>query len=101
MRAWFRAIAYTRSHPDDASSIMAREFNVAPDEFRRMAAGARLADLADTERTFGTVDKPGPIRQLALDASALWMQSGVIKRPVPPDEVIDWSIVERLRRGEA
>jgi NitT/TauT family transport system substrate-binding protein len=101
MRAWFKGVAYTQSHPEEASAIMAREFNVQPDEFRRMATGARLTDLDDTQRTFGTASNPGPIRQLALDASELWMASGVIKRPVAPNDVIDWTIVNQLRRHEA
>jgi NitT/TauT family transport system substrate-binding protein len=97
MRAWFKAVEYTKTHPDEAAAIMSKEFNVPPVDFKRMAAGAQLTDLPDTLKTFGTAAQPGPIRQLALDASELWMASGVIDKPVAPEQVIDWSVVDKLR----
>lgn len=100
MRAWFKAVEYTKANADEAAAIMSKEFNVPPDEFQRMAAGARLADLPDTLKTFGTAAQPGPVRQLALAASELWMASGVIDKPVAPENVIDWTIIDKLRESE-
>ncbi len=97
MRAWFKAVDYTKAHPEETAAIMSKEFNVPPADFQRMAAGALLADLPDTLKTFGTASQPGPIRQLAVDASELWMASGVTDKPVAPEEVIDWTVVDRLR----
>jgi NitT/TauT family transport system substrate-binding protein len=99
-RAWLKAVDFCLTHPDEASQIMAKEFNVPAEEFKRMAAGAKLADLKEELRTFGTADNPGPIVQLAKDANDLWLKSGAIKKPVEPKDVIDWTIVDELRKTE-
>lgn len=96
MRAWFKAVAYVRDHPDEAAPLMAKEFNVSLDDFTRMAAGAKLADLEDNRRTFGSAAQPGPVRQLALDASDVWLQAGVTTRAVAPEDVIDWRVLEAV-----
>jgi NitT/TauT family transport system substrate-binding protein len=100
MRAWFKAVEYTKTHADESAAIMSKEFNVPPDDFKRMAAGAQLTDLPDTLKTFGTSSQPGPVRQLAVDASELWMASKVIDKPVAPEEVIDWTVIDKLRQPE-
>lgn len=99
-RAWLKAVDFCRDHPDEAAQIMSKEFNVPVEDFKRMAAGAKLADLAEELRTFGTADQPGPIVQLAKDANEVWLQAGAIKQPVDPRQVIDWSIVDELRKTE-
>jgi NitT/TauT family transport system substrate-binding protein len=100
MRAWFKAVEYTKTHADESAAIMSKEFNVPPADFKRMAAGAQLTDLPDTLKTFGTASQPGPVRQLTVDASELWMASKVIDKPVAPEEVIDWTVIDKLRGSE-
>lgn len=95
-KAWFKAVQFCRDHPEEANAIMSKKYNVPIAEFGPMLAGAKLADLDETMKTFGTAGKPGPIFQLAKDASKLWLESGAIKKPVEPGDVIDWSIVEKL-----
>jgi len=98
-KAWFKAVQYCREHPDEAAEIMAKEYNVPVDEFRQMAKGAQLADQAQTLKTFGTKQAPGPVYQLAEDASKLWLKAGVIEKPVKPEDVVDWTIVDKLAAG--
>jgi NitT/TauT family transport system substrate-binding protein len=98
-KAWLKAVEFCRQNPDEAAQIMAKEFNVPVDDFKRMANGAQLADLNEELRVFGTAQQPGLIVQLAKDANDLWLQSGAIKKPVDPKDVIDWSIVDELRRS--
>ena len=99
-RAWLKAVDFCLAHPDEAAQIMSKEFNVPADDFKRMATGAKLADLKEELTTFGTADNPGPIVQLAKDANDLWLKSGAIKKPVEPKDVIDWTIVDELRKRE-
>ena len=99
-KAWFKAVDYCRKHPDDAAVIMAKEYNVPVADFKRMAAGAQLADLAENFKTLGTSAKPGPACQLAKDACKLWLNAGVIKKVVAPEEVIDWTIADRFAKEE-
>lgn len=97
-RAWLKAVEFCRQHPDEAAAIMAKEFNVPIEDFKRMADGAQLADLPEELKTFGTPQQPGPIVQLARDANELWLQAGAIKQAVDPKDVIDWSVVNDLRK---
>ncbi|HJQ25460.1 MAG TPA: ABC transporter substrate-binding protein [Blastocatellia bacterium] len=99
-RAWLKAVNFCLAQPDEAAQIMAREFNVPADDFKRMAGGAKLADLKEELSTFGTPQAPGPIVQLAKDASDLWLKVGAIKSPVEPKDVIDWTIVDALRKSK-
>lgn len=95
-RAWFKAVQYCREHPSEANAIMASKYNVPVAEFGPMLAGAKLADLSETMKTFGTSAHPGPIVQLAKDASRIWLLSGAIQKAVEPADVVDWTIVDRL-----
>lgn len=95
-RAWFKAVQYCREHPAEANAIMASKYNVPVADFGPMLAGAKLADLPETNKTFGTRSNPGPIVQLAKDASRIWLMAGAIKKPVDPADVIDWTIMEKL-----
>jgi len=97
-RAWLKAVDFCLANPDEASQIMSKQFNVPADEFKRMASGAKLADLKEELRTFGTVDAPGPIVQLAKDANELWLKAGAIKSAVEPKTIIDWTIIDELRK---
>jgi NitT/TauT family transport system substrate-binding protein len=99
-RAWLKAVDFCLAHPDEAAQIMSKEFNVPPDDFKRMADGAKLADLKEELRTFGTAQTPGPIVQLAKDASELWLKTGATKKAVDPKDVIDWTVVDELRKTE-
>src|SRR5205085_4539867 len=96
-KAWFEAVNYSRQHPDEAAQIMAKEFNVPVGDFKRMAAGAQVADLQEELNTFGTFSKPGVVVQLAKDANDIWLKSGAIKKSVDPNDVINWTVVDKLR----
>jgi NitT/TauT family transport system substrate-binding protein len=99
-KAWLKAVDFCRQHPDEAAQIMAKEYNVPIADFKRMAGGAQLADLQEELRTFGTAHQPGPIVQLAKDANNVWLEAGAIKKAVEPTEVINWTVVDELRRTE-
>ena len=99
-KAWFKAVQFCRDHPDEANKIMAKQYNVPVKDFGPMIAGAKLADLEETGKTFGTKDKPGRIYELAKEASQIWLDAGAIKKPVAPDDVIDRCIVDKLLTGK-
>jgi NitT/TauT family transport system substrate-binding protein len=98
LKAWFKAVEYCRKNPDEANKIMAKEYNVPIEDFKRMAAGAKLMDIKETLKVFGTSEKPGDIIQLARDASKIWNEAGVINKKVKPEDVIDWTIVNMLKK---
>jgi hypothetical protein len=77
---------------------MAKEYNVPIDDFKRMASGAKLIELEETLNIFGTPGKPGSIYQLALDGAKIWRNAGVIDKEVNPKDVIDWTVVNQLKK---
>jgi NitT/TauT family transport system substrate-binding protein len=95
-KAWFKAVEFCKKNPQKANEIMAGKYNVPVAEFGAMLAGAELADLKETEKTFGTPDKPGPAYKLAEEAVQLWQEAGVIKKAVDPGAVIDRTVIDRL-----
>jgi len=97
MKAWFKALEFCRKNPDEANNIMAKEYNVPVEDFKRMASGAKLIDLKETFEIFGTPEKPGSIYKLAQDASKIWIEARVITREANPKDVIDWTIVNLLK----
>jgi len=99
-KAWLMAVDYCRQHPDESAQIMARKFNVPMADFKRMAKGAQIADLAEELKTFGTRENPGAILQIANQANALWLEAGAIQKAVDPYSVVDWTIVDELRKAE-
>jgi NitT/TauT family transport system substrate-binding protein len=97
MRAWFKAVKYCQNNLEEASIIMAKEYNVPVEDFKRMAKGAKLFDLEETLRIFGTEEKPGSIYKLAQDGNEIWWDAGVIDKKVNPKDVIDWTIINKFK----
>jgi NitT/TauT family transport system substrate-binding protein len=94
INAWFKAVEYWRQYPDEANKIMAKEYNVPIEDFKRMISGAKLFDLKETLEIFGRDNKPGSIYRLAEEVSKVWLDAGIIKTPVNPKNVIDWTIIK-------
>jgi NitT/TauT family transport system substrate-binding protein len=89
----FRAIDYWKAHPDEADAIMAPHFQLDPKKYAAILSGARFCDLARNREFFGTADKPGPIFDVAKRASDIWLEAGVIRKPVTPPSVISAELV--------
>ncbi len=98
LKAFNKAVEFCRKNPDEANKIMAKEYNVPVEDFKRMAAGAKLIDLKETFEIFGTPEKPGSIYKLAVDASKIWINAGVIKKEVLPKDAVDWTIINMLKK---
>lgn len=89
--AWFEALDYVESNPDDAFQIMAKASSVSVDEFKEMWTGVRMYSRAATLEAFGTADAHGPYYQTASDMNAFMLQQKLIEQPVDTSTVIDAS----------
>jgi len=98
LKAWFKALAYVKQNPQESAQIMAKEYNVPIEDFKRMASGARLIDYDETLKIFGTSQEPGSIFLLAKDIDKLWREAGVTSKSVSPQDVVDWTIVNELKK---
>jgi len=41
MRGWFRAVSYYKAHPVEASGIIARRYDITPEQYRKQVTGLR------------------------------------------------------------
>jgi len=44
MRAWFKSLKYYSLHPDEASTVIAKYYRIAPEEYRRQVKGLKWDD---------------------------------------------------------
>jgi NitT/TauT family transport system substrate-binding protein len=47
MRAWFKALRYYQEHPQEASEIIARHYNLTAEEYRKQVEGLRWLDYPE------------------------------------------------------
>lgn len=91
VRAWYRALDYLKSNPDDAYAIMARGVGgwiEKPEEFKAVATGIEYLDKAKNEQLFGTDAARGPLFKTVGDAIEIWRGLGRIEVDVKPEDVI-------------
>lgn len=96
VNAVLKAIDYWKRHPEESNAIMAPHFQVAPEKYAKILAGATFCDSARNRAYFGTTTAPGPIFDVAKRASAIWLEAKVIAEPVKPESIISTDFVARL-----
>jgi NitT/TauT family transport system substrate-binding protein len=61
IEGWRKAMAFIKSNPDEAYSIMAKAFSLPVNEFKDVVGGIRWLDFQDNQQLFGTDQAPGPL----------------------------------------
>jgi NitT/TauT family transport system substrate-binding protein len=90
-----RAIDYWKQHPDEANAIMAPHFQVDAKKYATILEGVRFCDLPRNRDFFGNAQQPGPIFEVAKRASEIWLEAGVITKPITPNKIISVELVAR------
>ena len=60
---WRKAMAFIKTNPDTAYSLMSKAFNLPVTEFKDTVSGIRWLDFDDNRRLFGTKEAPGSLAQ--------------------------------------
>jgi NitT/TauT family transport system substrate-binding protein len=94
VNAILKAIDYAKANPVEASEIMSRYFEVAPQKYRTILEGVEFTDLKRNREYFGTPEKPGPIFEVASRASVIWLKAGAISSPVQGQNIIATNFVQ-------
>ncbi len=94
--AVLKAIAYWQKNPEEANQIMAPFFELDAAKYAQILSGARFTDLARNREYFGTKENPGPIFEVAKQASDIWLKAGVIEVSVSPESIISTEFIERV-----
>lgn len=97
-RAWYRAVEFVKTHPQEADAIMARGVGgwlKKPEVFAKTRSGIAFYDKAMNEHFVGTAAHPGPMIHTIEAAEKLWTETGRMKQHVDPAHLIDFSIVNQ------
>jgi NitT/TauT family transport system substrate-binding protein len=90
-----KAIDYWEKNPDESNKIMAPFFDIDAAKYAAILSGAKFTNLARNREYFGTNDEPGPIFDVAKQASDIWLKAKVIESPVAARSVISSQFVTR------
>ena len=96
VRAWYRAVDFARSNPEEANAIMAKGVGgwlEDPAVFAETLAGIEYIDKAKNIEFFGTAEKPGQITKTLQTAIDVWKGFGRIQVDVKPADMIDYSFI--------
>ena len=96
VRAWYKAVDYSKSNPDDANAIMAKGVGgwlEDPKVFAETLSGIEYLDKAKNIAFFGTAAAPGQIDKTLGAALDIWKSFGRIQVEVKPADMIDYSFI--------
>lgn len=96
MKAWFDAIDYWRQNPEEANRIMAKEFELEPDEFAELIETIRWDDKDSNLSYFGTQENKGMIFEVTQTIIDIAKEDGMIFEELDVNEIIDLSILEEI-----
>lgn len=89
--AWFDALDYVRTNPEDAFRIMAKASDVSVEELRGMWSGVKMYSREDNLAAFGTGD--GPYYATVDGMSAFMVRQKLLSRPVSAKSMLDSSLL--------
>lgn len=96
VRAWFKALDYWKSHPEESNEIMAKYYNVSAQEFADLILGVKWPNLQENIQYFGDKEGEGKIFEVANVFASVFLELGSIKSKPDMTKAIDKSIINRL-----
>lgn len=92
-RGWYRGLEYVLAHRKEAVPIMAKAFNLPPDEFEAIMEGLRFIGKDEAKRLLGA-DGKAEFLQISKYEEGLWRKAGVVKKPVAPELVFTAAVIK-------
>lgn len=96
MRAWFKAVDYWKENPEEANAIMARYYNVSPEEFADIISGLIWPSYEENIVYFGTSERPGRIYEVANTFVDVFLKTGQIKSRPDMTKAINSQLLNEL-----
>jgi NitT/TauT family transport system substrate-binding protein len=96
VRAWYKALDFIKSSPEEANAIMAGGVGGwlnDPKVFAETLAGIEYLDKDKNIAFFGTPEAPGQIDQTLGAALDIWKGFGRIQVDVKPQDMIDYTFI--------
>lgn len=92
MRGWFRAVKYYNEHPLESSAIIAKYYNISPEEYRKQAAGLKWYDYGEQKTNQEHKDLSDAIRLLI----EVKLANGRIAKRIDTSQLVDTKLMEKL-----
>ncbi len=92
----YKAVQYTKDHPQEAYTIMAKGvggYLSKPEDLAEAAKGVKFYDQAMSEKLLGTKGKPGDIAEIIKMANETWSELQGKPFTVSYDDLVDTSFV--------
>lgn len=96
MRAFFEALDWWEKNSTEGNAIIAKNFNLTPEEFAQMRETVKLSNLQTNLDKFNKSNKLN-VYELAEKAADIYLQDGVIKAKASGDSVTDSSLLNEVR----
>jgi NitT/TauT family transport system substrate-binding protein len=97
----FEGMDSVKQNPENAARWMADAFGMKPDEVMSMRNDAHLTNFAENAQFFLNSSNPTNFERTWKNASYVYRELGRIDAPVPFDQVMDFSILQKLQKGGA
>lgn len=91
-RAWYRALDFLKSNPDESYVIMAKGVGgwiEKPEDFKVAAGGIQYLDKAANAALFGTAGTEGTLHTTVSDAIEIWKSFQKVQVEVAPKDLIE------------
>ena len=92
-RAWYRSLDYTLAHKEEAVPIMAKGFDLPPEEFEAIMGGLRFIPKVEAKRMLGADGSKGDFHDISRYLESLWRKARVAEQAVKPELVYTGKIL--------
>jgi NitT/TauT family transport system substrate-binding protein len=97
IKAWFDAVEFWRTNPDQANTIMAKGLGVSDQELSDMLQGCKYADYAENATYFGLKGSDlSPFSEGFSQAQKVWMEANLITKAISANSVTDVSFLKGI-----
>jgi len=96
LRAWFRAVDFLKSNPEDAKKIMAKVFEIPVQDLSTMLQTDLIAGNQENLSYFGKEDSNGLIYNFHHAISNEWLVVALIKKIDLPENAIDPTLLRDI-----
>ncbi|MGB8507479.1 MAG: ABC transporter substrate-binding protein [Pyrinomonadaceae bacterium] len=96
IKAWYKAVDFVSSNPDEAKAIMGKAFNLPDDKVTTLLPGIRYEGKEGNRAAFGTAEQPGYLYSLYDRIGEAWTTEGVINKRDSPAQGLAPEFVRRI-----
>ncbi len=98
MAGIFDGMDYVKEHPEQATKWMADAFGIKPDEAMSMRNDAHPTNFAENAQFFLNSSNPTNFERTWKNASYVYRELGSINAPVPFDQVMDFTFLQKMQK---